>query len=208
MKLQSARQRPAGVLITLCQLAIAKPIILFLHLRGGYSVDFSALKHLSQKNRYIIAANHQSMFDPFAVFGVLPKELHRPLAPIKFMTNPRVYHKFYLKPLMFSFGCYPAHIHQRKHHTYGVSGSVKLLSYGYNICIFPEGRRTLPEESNPKPGLCNILSDFPDAKLLLAHLQWTTNKRGKKHFHVTFAPAPETLDLSNPKLIMDAIYAL
>lgn len=208
MKMKSARRRPAGVLIALCQLAIAKPVTLYLRSRGGYHADYSRLTHLNQKTRYVIAANHQSMLDPFAIFAALPKRLHSPLAPLKFMTNPSVYHKWYLKPLMFSFGCYPAHTRQRNHHTYGVSGSVKLLDYGYNICIFPEGRRTLREESDPKPGVCKILQDYPDAKLLLAHLEWTTTKRGKKHFCVTVAAAPDSLNLSNPKSIMEAIYAL
>jgi len=124
------------------------------------------------------------------------------------MTVPKIYHKWYLKPFCYLLGCYPAHIRDRNHHTYGVEGTIKLLNYGYNICIFPEGTRTLQKDSDPKYGIVRILEAHPEAKLILAHLEWTVNEKGKKHLAMTVAAAPDDLDKTDPKAIMNAIYGL
>lgn len=205
---QNIRQRLTYTLITTCQLLIGPPCKLFLRMRGGYTANVEALPAFDPTARYVIAANHQSLFDPFALFTVISPRVRRPLLPIKFMARPTMYHKWYLKPGMFALGCYPAHIKHHAHHTYGVSGSVKLLQQGYNICIFPEGRRTLREDSDPKSGVVRILQQHPNAKLLLAHLEWRRGKRGKKHLHIVVAPAPDVLNITDPKAIMNAIYAL
>lgn len=199
---------PAGILIAFCQEIAAVTCRLFLKRHGGYTVELRGLPRLNHTKRYVIAGNHQSMLDPFAIFALLPLRQRMRLLPLKFMTIPKVYHRWYLKPFVYSLGCYPAHIRDRKHHTYGVEGTIKLLNYDYNICIFPEGTRTLQQNSEPKYGIVRILDAHPEAILLLAHLEWTFPAKGKKHLKMTISPAPHGLDKSNPKAIMNAIYAL
>lgn len=199
---------PAGVMIAFCQELSAIACQLLLRLGGGFTVDASTLPRLSHTKRYVIAGNHQSMLDPFAVFALLPLRQRMRFLPLKFMTVPKIYHKWYLKTFCYLLGCYPAHIRDRNHHTYGVDGTIKLLNYGYNICIFPEGTRTLQKDSDPKYGVVKILESHPEAELLLAHLEWTFTKNGKKHLNLVVAPAPKGLDKTDPKAIMRAIYAL
>jgi|GEM_PF-4464224 len=199
---------PAGIIIAFCQELSAIACKLTLRLNGGFTVNTSALPRLRYTKRYVIAGNHQSMFDPFAIFALLPFRQRMRFLPLKFMTVPAIYHKWYLKPFCYLLGCYPAHIRHRTHHTYGVEGTIKLLKYGYNICIFPEGTRTLQKDSDPKYGVVKILEAHPEAELLLAHLEWTWKENGKKHLHLVVAPAPNGLDKADPKAIMRAIYAL
>ncbi len=204
----NARLRPAGPVITLCQEIAAIACAITLKIRGGYTVDFGDLTDLNRKTRYIIIGNHQSLLDPFAIFTTLSFNRRAKLLPLKFMTNPKIYHRWFLKPFMFALGCYPAHIKYHKHHTYGVDGTIKLLNYGYNICMFPEGTRTTRANSNPKSGIVRILREFPDAKLVLAHLEWLALGRGKKHLKINFGLASDDLQTDDAKAIMEAIYAL
>lgn len=198
---------PAGTIIAFCQEVAAISCRLLLKLRGGYAVR-ADLPKLSHTKRYVIAGNHQSMLDPFAIFALLPLRQRMRILPLKFMTVPKIYHKWFLKPFCYLLGCYPAHVRDRNHHTYGVEGTIKLLNYGYNICIFPEGTRTLQKNSDPKYGIVRILEAHPEAVLLLAHLEWSRNEKGKKFLRMVIKPAPHDLDKTDPKAIMRAIYAL
>ncbi len=200
---------PAHLVIGLCQEAAALVCLLYLRcIEGGYKVTVRLPSKLDARKHYIVAANHQSMIDPFAVFALLPFSHRRKLLPLKFMTFPKIYHRWYVKPFAYLLGCYPAHIRDRSHHTYGIDGTIKLLGYGYTICIFPEGTRTLQKDSDPKYGITKVLEQHPEAELLLAHLEWTFTKNGKRHVVMTIAPAPVGLDKTSPKAIMDAIYEL
>jgi 1-acyl-sn-glycerol-3-phosphate acyltransferase len=207
IRTKNALLLPSGLAISFFQELSAVACRIFLKVFwGGYRVDTSTLPKLKHNQRYVMAGNHQSMIDPFAIFALIPFRQRLRFLPLKFMTFPRIYHRF--KPVCYLLGCYPAHIRDRNHHTYGVEGSIKLLHYGYNICIFPEGTRTLQKDSEPKFGVVRILEAYPEAKLLLAHLEWTFTSRGKKHLILKVASAPSSLDRTDPKAIMDAIYAL
>lgn len=199
---------PSGFTISLCQMVIASLYRIYLRFSGGFTANVHLPGGMKHSKRYIIAANHQSMLDPFAIFALIPFSHRLPVLPIKFMTIPKVYHRWYVKPFAYLLGCYPAHVRDRNHHTYGIDGTIKLLKYGYNICIFPEGTRTLQKDSDPKHGIVKILEQHPSAELLLAHLEWTFTKKGKRHVTMTIAPAPANLDKTSPKAIMDAIYGL
>lgn len=208
LHIRNARFLPSGLLISLCQELAAWICRLFLALGGGFTAKVKVPKSLGHNQRYVIAANHQSMLDPFAIFALLSAKHRLYLLPLKFMTLPKIYHRPLVKPFAYLLGCYPAHIKQRNHHTYGVEGTIKLLNYGYNVFIFPEGTRTTQAASNPRPGVSRVLTGHPGVKLLLAHLEWSSGPLWKRHLTITLAPAPKTLDKTDPKAIMDAIYAL
>lgn len=199
---------PSGFIITICQEIAAIGCKLFQKMRGGYQVRVHLPGKLSHTKRYLIAGNHQSLIDPFVIFALMPRRQRLRLLPLKFMTIPKVYHRWYVKPFAYLLGCFPAHIRERKHHTYGVEGTIKLLGYGYNICMFPEGHRVLQSESQPRDGIVQILNVVPDVTLLLAHLEWYYTARGGRHVKLVLAPAPDDLDKTDPKAIMDAIYRL
>lgn len=205
---KNARILPSGFIIALFQEATALACRAYSRLTGGHTVISHIQGHTGHNQRYVIAANHQSLIDPFAIFSLMSWKHRFPLLPLKFMTIPKVYHRWYVKPFAYILGCFPAHIRDRNHHTYGVEGSIKLLHYGYNLCIFPEGTRTTREQSDPKPGIVRILEAAPDAKLLLAHIEWSPKSFWRRPVKITVAPAADNLDKTDPKAIMDAIYAL
>ena len=208
IKTNKARTLASGLVIWFMQQLTGILYYIYLQLTGGYTIHVHIPHQLNHSQRYIIAANHQSKLDPFAIFTVLGFRRRLYLLPIKFMTIPWVYHHPLLKPLLYALGCFPAHNKQRPYHTYGVEGSIKLLRYGYNICIFPEGIRTLRENSHPKPGVSRILAEYPEAKLLLAHIDWRVKSFWRRHVTITIIMAPDSLNKNDPQAIMDAIYAL
>lgn len=208
IKTKNARMLPSGFIIAICQEIAAVTCRLYFTFMGGFTMVSHVPGRLGHGQRYVLAANHQSLIDPFAIFSLLSWRHRFHLLPLKFMTIPKVYHRPYAKPFAYLLGCFPAHIRDRNHHTYGVDGSIKLLRYGYNLCIFPEGTRTTREQSNPKPGIVKILETAPDTKLLLAHIEWSPKSFWRRHVKVTIALAPDNLDKSDPKMIMNAIYAL
>lgn len=208
IRTKNARTLPSGFIIALWQEIIASVYCAYLKLAGGFTVTIQLDTRLRHTKRYIIAANHQSMLDPFAIFAAVGAWHRFALLPLKFMTIPRVYHRPWVKPFAYLAGCFPAHNKDRSHHTYGVEGSMKLLDYGYNICLFPEGTRTLREDSDPKTGICRILAARPNSELLLAHIEWRHIRRGRRHVTIILAPAPKNLDQNDPIAIMNAIYAL
>ncbi|HET9412181.1 MAG TPA: lysophospholipid acyltransferase family protein [Candidatus Saccharimonadales bacterium] len=208
IKYRNARFTLNGFLISIAQELAAIFYRIFLNLTGGYKAIIRIPDELGHNQRYVIAANHQSKLDPFAIFTLAKAKQRFHLLPIKFMTIPWVYHHPLLKPALFILGSFPAHNKQRPHHTFGVEGSVKLLHSGYNICIFPEAHRTLRKDSQPRPGVTRILAEYPQAKLLLAHIEWRRYSFWRRHVTVVLAEAPDSLDKTDPKAIMDAIYAL
>lgn len=208
IKTKNALKLPSGFIIAFFQELSAIGCRIFQGSRGGYQIKLHLRGKLSHTKRYVIAGNHQSLIDPFVIFALMPFRQRMRLLPLKFMTIPKVYHRWYVKPFAYLLGCFPAHIKERNHHTYGVEGAIKLIKYGYNICIFPEGHRVLQSESQPRPGIVRILEACPEAELLLAHLEWYYTKRGGKHVKLVLAPAPTDLDKTDPKAIMDAIYRL
>lgn len=208
IKTQNARVLPSGFLIAIFQELTALVCRGLFRLGGGYTVNMHLNGRLGHRQRYVIAANHQSMLDPFAIFSLFTAAHRFEVLPLKFMTIPKVYHRFYVKPFAYLLGCFPAHIRERNHHTYGIDGSIKLLGYGYNICIFPEGTRTTQADSNPKPGVCRILQEYPDAKLLLARIDWSRGPLFRRHITLTVASASENINKNDPNSIMKAIYRL
>lgn len=205
---KNARILPSGFVIAIFQELAALLFRLYLSV-SGHKTTSHIRGRLGHRQRYVLAANHQSLIDPFVIFALLDIRHRTQLLPLKFMTIPKVYHRPYVKPFAYLLGCFPAHIRDRKHHTYGIEGSIKLLDYGYNICIFPEGTRTTRAASDPKYGIVRILQERPDTKLLLAHIEWLPRRNyWLRPVRITIAPAPEDLDKSDPKAIMEAIYEL
>jgi 1-acyl-sn-glycerol-3-phosphate acyltransferase len=208
IRTKNALMLPSGLVIAFFQEMAAMFCQFYQRIHGGYETTIKLPSKLKHTKRYIVASNHQSLIDPFVIFALLPLRTRLRLLPLKFMTIPKVYHRWYVKPFAYVLGCFPAHIKERMHHTYGVDGTIKLLGYGYNICIFPEGRRTIRAESDPKPGVVKIMAACPEAILLLAHLEWQQISKHRRHLTMVIAPAPPNLDKTSPKAIMDAIYAL
>jgi len=204
----NARTLPAGFIITICQEIIGYTCRVLLWAWGGYTLTAHLPKTLDRNQRYIIASNHQSRLDPFAVFALLDTRRRRRLLPVKSMTWVNIYYSPLVRPFAYVLGCFPSHHKEHSRVPFGLDASVHFLREGYNIYIAPEGSRTLRKDSDPKSGVSKMLAAFPEANLVLVHLEWRVHSKWRRHLTITVAEAPANLDKSNPKAIMDAIYAL
>ncbi len=203
----NTRTRLTGVIVTVAQEIVGFICRVLLRIWGGYSLT-NRLSKLGHAQRYIIASNHQSRLDPFVVFSLLPTKYRRVLLPVKSMTWAIIYYAPFVRPFAWLLGCFPSHSHGHPNKLFGLEASLTLLNQGFNIYIAPEGSRTLRKDSDPKQGISRMLAASPDTKLLLVHLEWRVYSKWRRHLTMTIAEAPKDLDVSNPKTIMDAIYAL
>lgn len=154
-------------------------------------------------SNYLFVSNHQSRIDPFIIFCALPVKQIIQVTPMKHLTSKGIYNTP-LKPFLKLLGCYPT---RRRDVT--VKESVHLLSIGYSICLFPEGKRSLQSESTPKPGVSlvinNALSVTP-FKIILVHITWTRHAFFRRDILIRFKEAPNSLYSPTPDSLMEAVY--
>lgn len=140
----------------------------FLKLVGG--LDFKSSITFDPDTTYLFLSNHQSRLDPFTTYGALPSRELWGLLPTRPLTaKPIYYSPLYL--WLKSMGCYPT-----KNRAHTVPQTVDFLERGFPVFLFPEGRRTLQSESNPKDGTRLILDEIRRRKLhvkiILVHIEW------------------------------------
>lgn len=154
----------------------------------------------------VLASNHQSLLDPPIIFSALSMSDLLKMSPVKFMTWHKYYNSIYKLPL-YTTGCFPSHGDGKT----GVGGAVFFAKNGYRSFIFPEGKRTDPNNRGKiYPGISQILKELPDSRLILVHLDWEIRSSlfSRPKLMVHYSDAPQNLDRTNPESIMDAIYRL
>lgn len=157
--------------------------------------------------RYIYVANHASYLDPIVMWSVLNFQQRMNGAPTKVMTAPFVYFSL-LRPIVWLLGAYPA---KNKHNTKvaaGVHGSLEYINHGYNICIFPEGKRSLEEEKRAFNGVSQILANVDEYEMVLVRIKWGSGPWYMRKLDIRAELAPSTLDHHNPQAIMNHIYSM
>lgn len=152
----------------------------------------------------IITANHQSSLDPFIVISFMPFGISAKLLPLCFMTANRYYFGL-ARPFAYLLGCFPAK-ENKQNIDYGIDGSVKKIRQGYNLCIFPEGRRTQPGTAPAKTGVKVIMDNFEDYNLILIHLQWSKLSPLRRNLELTYKLADKRF--SDAQSLLDEIYDL
>lgn len=153
----------------------------------------------------VIAANHQTLLDPPAIFAALKIHELLKISPVKFMTWHKYYNSVWKLPL-YSTGCFPSHGEGLT----GVKGAIHYAQSGYRSFLFPEGKRTNPENrGSAYPGISQVLDQLPKARLILAQLDWERRTAfwSKPKVLIHFFDAPDNLNRSDPNAIMDEIYA-
>lgn len=152
--------------------------------------------------RHIIAANHRSGLDPFAIVSSLRVRDFFALAPFSFMTANRFMRPLWLRPIAWAAGCFPAHPGLGAH---GIDKAVSDLNAGYTLVIFPEGRRTKDPSVKAKRGLASIREQVPGARLILTHIEWRRTA-SIQQIHMNYPPKDTALHTSDE--VMEAIYKL
>lgn len=183
-----------------------RTIKLWMHLarKCEFSVDFD--RSINKEEPTIIAANHQTLLDPPGVFSAMSFRQLLSVSPVKFMTWHKYYNGKFKFPL-YSTGCYPSHGEGLT----GVEAAVHYAQNGYRSFIFPEGKRTKPDNRGEAyDGISKILKELPEARLLLCHLDWQPRKRlfSRPKVRIIWKEAPSSLDRNNANAIMEAVYQL
>lgn len=199
---RKARSSAIGWIVGFCQISAARICRLYLQINGGYTLRSSI--PIDPSRRYLFVANHQSQLDPFSVFAALPFRSNINAAPVRFLTAKTVYYTPLL-PLLKSFGCYPT----RGHREQIIAESVGYLRDGYNVFIFPEGKRTTEKDSEPRRGVSDLIrsaTEQMDVTMVLVHIDWQLLGRGRKHVTISLKEAPKDLYKKDAVTIMKQLY--
>lgn len=200
----TVHQKPATLnskVIFISQYIGAHLFRIYMRLSGGYTVTNKV--QFSNDKTYFFIANHQSRIDPFVTLACLPQKTINTILPIRFMTAHGIYYSF-LYPILKILGCFPT----RKKGIDVIQRSNDYLNAGYCIYIFPEGRRVLQANSDPRAGVERILASIsPIIQPVLVHIEWSSGSRLKRHFSVSMKEVnlSEISELS-AKDIMHMVY--
>lgn len=169
---------------------------------GGIELTSSVV--FNNHDTYLFLSNHQSRLDPFITYGALPISQLWACLPTRPLTAKTIYYgplHLWLKMM----GCYPT---QNRTHT--VPRTVQLLASGYPVFLFPEGKRTLRRESNPKDGtrliLDQIKAEHIAIKVILVHIEWQRNYRLFRRVSIQMNEAPPAIYNCDVPEIMRRIY--
>jgi 1-acyl-sn-glycerol-3-phosphate acyltransferase len=177
---------------------------LFLTHKRNYKVNLA--RKIKNNEPTIIISNHQRLLDSPAIFSAVSiKQLYQ-FSPVKFMTWRRIYNSV-AKPILYSTGCYSTHGKGKT----GVFGAVTYAKQNYRSFIYPEGKRQRNAiRSKAYSGISEILSELPEARIILVYISWTKKKSifSRASVTVTMTDAPKNIDKTNPDAIMDTIYEL
>lgn len=202
---RQAKRTPHGFFVSNFQIAMT---MLFKFItRPRITTRLTSYVQLDADSRYLFASNHQSILDPFAVFWNLPIGQILNISPIRFLTAKTVYRTPML-PLLRAMGCYPTRGSRQEI----IDESLGYMRDGYNVCFFPEGKRTTQANSQPRPGVSDMIkrssSEFDDIKMILIHIEWSHTGFWRRHAEVSIAEAPKELHKKDATDIMAAIYEL
>ncbi|MEO5691248.1 MAG: lysophospholipid acyltransferase family protein [Candidatus Saccharimonadales bacterium] len=162
---------------------------------------------LSINKRYVYVANHASYLDPIVLWSVLTFRQRLNGAPTKVMTASYVYFSF-LRPLIWLLGAYPAKKREGQRVHAGIEGSLYYLHHGYNICIFPEGKRSLESEQRAFNGVSRILAEVDEYEMILIRIIWQPGPWWKRTLELRAEIAPDDLNHHDPQAIMKYIYTM
>lgn len=197
-----AKYTVSGKIITFCQVLCTR--IVGLLMRSLWSHNINNKVDFKSDVTYFFISNHQSRIDPFASFSVLSRKLNLVISPVRFMTASGIYYSA-IRPLVKLLGCYPT----RRKGVDIIELSKEYMQSGYSVFIFPEGRRVLRKDSDPRSGVERIIAAVPSNVIpVLIHIEW--RKKGwRRHADISFQSC-ELKDLSSlsAKDIMQKVYGV
>jgi 1-acyl-sn-glycerol-3-phosphate acyltransferase len=169
----------------------------------GINIEFEP-SEIKPNISYLVASNHQSQLDSFVELSTLNNVLAGKLLPFRAMTYNKVLQGGVLTQYLLGMGCFPSNPHETL--PSGIDLATKLLEDGQTVFICPEGRRTLPRATAPRPGV-TILANVPNVMILPAHIQWKRSNLFQRTFKFTLGKPFDGSGMTADE-IMDKVYAL
>jgi len=112
--------------------------------RWYFPVNVEGLEHLPPRGGLLVAGNHHSFLDPALIGSFLPR-------PVHFLMNHRYFRFPLLHSIVSALGALPVGGEGERA---SLRSSLRILSKGGVVGIFPQGQRVAPgEKSQAAPGL-------------------------------------------------------
>lgn len=118
---------------------------------AGTRVQVDGLSRIDPARAYVLAANHQSWFDIFAIYACLPIQF-------RWLAKEELFHVPILGPAMTACGAIPIDRGDRRKAFESINRAAARVRSGTSIVIFPEGTRS-PD---------GVLRDFKTGGFILA----------------------------------------
>lgn len=161
------------------------------------------LNDIPKEAGVILAANHQSQLDPFVLGSTMPFNVNWRFMPVRFMAYRELFGNLFLRGFLRSFGAFPTK--EIRNLPYGLPYSIETLKNGGTVCIFPEGKRTAPGQTEPKRGVSE-LAKIENTVLIPIRLEWRKSWILKKVYVCVGKPIDARI--LTPEQIMRHIYEL
>ena len=146
----------------------------------------TGLEHLPEQRAFVVAANHLSGFDTFALgYALAPRVAH-------YMAKNQLLRRRFVGPFLRSLGAFPAH---GSGSGAGVTAAAAFTGSGHVVVIFPMGvRQRLDREHRPHAGAAftALLGEVP---LVPAALAGTDGWRRLRPWRIAFGPSIPLDDL-------------
>ena len=172
---------------------LTRPLI-----RVAFRPEVRGTEHLPAEGGFVLAANHLSGFDVWALsYALFPR-------PTRNMAKNQLFKRPLLGPLMWSLGGFPA---RSEGAVGGVVAAAALAAGGEAVVIYPEGARRRPDrEHRPRSGAARAALEA-GVPLVPAAICGTDGWRRLCRWHVAVGP-PVPLDelrgSDGPKSTRDA----
>ncbi len=144
-----------------------------------FRVRVTGAQHVPLHGPLIIAANHQSYFDPLMLGAASPRT-------IAYMAKAELFRIPVLGPMITSFGAYP--VDRAGSAKAAIKQSLDVIARGGCIGIFPEGTRNKTGEVQARTGVA-LLSALSKAPVVPAALVGTDRAHRLAQIKVAFGPA-------------------
>lgn len=107
--------------------------VLGMYLRMRYKVEFQGTKKITKDEKFIVASNHISNWDPFLICDALRK------SSIAFMAKQELFEKYFSRLLMNWCGAFA--VNREKVEVSTLRTAISLKNTKWNLGIFPQGTR-------------------------------------------------------------------
>jgi 1-acyl-sn-glycerol-3-phosphate acyltransferase len=144
-------------------------------------------EHVPRSGGYVVAANHLSGFDIFALaFALYGRTLRN-------MGKNQLFKRRFLGPLVRSLGAFPAQAEEAL--PGGIETAAALARAGEVVVIFPTGARRRLGERRPRTGAARTALEA-GVPLIPAALRGTDGWRRRERWQIAFGPPIQLDDLS------------